>query len=198
MPALTPSSQSVLARATEPGAVFSAADIALVEPLATAVAPVQEADARFIRQSIGSLASALPAQAIGEVGGALKLNTYGTMLAGCDERALAYACRRCLAELDWFPTVKQIQDRLRCYVSPEQHAINVARYIVRNGPREQVHHPVEPMTDDEIRRMSPELRRMGLKGGHLTQEQVDRALAACVEEPPSDSGIVPDKRAIAA
>lgn len=196
MPALTPNTQSVLARATEAGAVFSAADIVLVEPIANAVAPCKPADDRMIRQALSAVRAALPSRANGDGGGALQLKAYQTMLAGCDERALSYACRRCLAELDWFPTVKQIQDRMRCYVSPEQHAINVARYIVRNGEREQIEAPVEPMSDDDIRRMSPEIRRMGLRLGHLTQAQVDRAMEGIDEA--EAAGIVPDKRAIAA
>ncbi len=39
---------------------------------------------------------------------------------------------------------------------------------------------VAPMRDDEIRRMKPEMRSLGLACGALTQEQIDRALA---EEP---------------
>jgi hypothetical protein len=33
------------------------------------------------------------------------------------------------------------------------------------------------MTDEEIRRMSPDMRRFGLSGGWITQEMIDRALA---------------------
>ncbi|WP_066723526.1 hypothetical protein [Sphingomonas pituitosa] len=36
---------------------------------------------------------------------------------------------------------------------------------------------VAPMTDDEIRRMKPEMRGLGLACGALTQDQIDRALA---------------------
>lgn len=41
---------------------------------------------------------------------------------------------------------------------------------------------VAPMSDDEIRRMKPEIRSLGLACGALTQDQVDRALAAEVVE----------------
>lgn len=174
--------RTVLARATEEGATFSVGDIALIEPVARAVAPRKPADERTIRQSVGSLAASMPAQATTEIAGRLKLNAYVSVLAGCDEAALAYACRRCMKELDWFPTVHQIEDRLKAYVSPEQHAINVARYILRNGKREVVEEEAGPVSDAAIRRMSPEIRRMGLGLGHLTQEQIDRALAGGGEE----------------
>lgn len=186
MPCLTPNMRTVLARATERDATFSAAEIALIEPLATAVAPTKPAADRDIRQALGALAAALPAQALDEAGGRLKLATYLTMLRGCDADALAYACRRCLAELDWFPTVRQILDRVRTYVSPEQHAINVARYILANGRREP-ESDVAPMTDDEVRRMSPEMRRLGMACGALTAEQVARATAG-MDEGAADDG----------
>lgn len=178
MPSLTPSVRSVLARATDAGAVFSAGDVALIEPIAKAVAPWKPAEERTIRQSIGALSAALPSQATSDIAGRLKLNAYVSALGGCDEAALAYACRRCLKELDWFPTVHQIEERLKAYVSPEQHAINVARYILRNGKRETVEEPVGPVTDEQVRRMSPEIRRMGLGLGHIPQEQLDRIVAA--------------------
>jgi hypothetical protein len=167
-----------LARATEADAVFSTADLALIEPIAKAVAPHRAADERTIRQSVGALSAAMPAQATNEIAGRLKLNAYVSALGGCDEAALAYACRRCLKELDWFPTVRQIEERLKAYVSPEQHAINVARYILRNGKRETVEEACGPVTDEQVRRMSAELRRMGLGLGYITQEQLDRVTAA--------------------
>ncbi|KTF68668.1 hypothetical protein ACNFJ7_02130 [Sphingomonas sp. HT-1] len=166
-----------MARATEDGATFSASDIAVIEPIAKAVAPSKPADERTIRQSIGTLAASMPAQSTSEVAGRLKLNAYVSALGGCDAAALAYACRRCLKELDWFPTVRQIEERLKAYVSPEQHAINVARYILRNGKREAAEETCGPVTDEQVRRMSTEIRRMGLRLGHIPQEQLDRITA---------------------
>lgn len=175
--------QSVLARATDAATEFTAADIALIEPLARAVAPVTPADRKKVRQSITALAAALPAQATDEVTGRLKLTTYYKMLEGCDEAALAYACRRCLDELDWFPTIHQLKERMARFVSTEQHQINVARYILRNGRRAVVEEPARPLTDAEIRRMGADLRRMGLQLGYLSKDQVDRALAEEVAAP---------------
>ncbi len=37
---------------------------------------------------------------------------------------------------------------------------------------------VGPVTDEQVRRMSPEIRRMGLGLGYITQEQIDRVIAA--------------------
>lgn len=132
---LTQSTRAVLDKAFEPTATFTAAELALIEPVAGAVATVQVAEERVIRQSIGALAAALPAQDVGDAGSKLKLNTYMAMLAGCDERALAHACRRCLDELDWMPTIHQLKERLRNWTSPEAVAISRARAIMRAGRR---------------------------------------------------------------
>ena len=175
MPSLTPSVMTVLARAFEPGAVFSTRDIALIEPVARAVAVPQLADERCVRQSLGGLTAALPSQATDELSGRLKLNTYMTMLAGCDERALAYACRRCLDELDWFPTVHQLKNRMAAWVSPEESAIRRARAIIRTGRRDPGEAP--PITPEQIRAMKPEFRSMGIKHGFITQDDVDAALS---------------------
>jgi len=166
-----------LAKATDATAEFSSTEIALIEPLSRAVAPVSPADRGKVRKAITAVVAALPAQATDEFTGRLKLTTYYKMLEGCDEAALAYACRRCLDELDWFPTIHQLKERMARYVSPEQHQINVARYIVRNGRRKAAEEVCEPWTDEEIRRMSPELRRMGLKLGAITQAQIDKVTA---------------------
>lgn len=180
MPSLTPSVMTVLARAIESSAVFSAQDIALIEPVANAVAVPKPADERFVRQSLGGLSAALPSQATDEISGKLKFNTYKTMLAGYDERALSYACRRCLDELDWFPTVHQLKERMAKWVSPEESAIRRARAIMRTGRRATADAP--PITADQIRAMKPELRDMGLAAGFFTQNQIDEALDA-IEQP---------------
>ncbi|WP_380925445.1 hypothetical protein [Sphingomonas leidyi] len=175
---MTPSIVTVLDRAYAGDAIYSPRDIALIEPIANAVAPVVPAAERTLRQSLGSLAASMPAAATDEISGRLKLNTYMTMLEGCDERALAYACRRCLEELDWFPTIQQLKQRMAMYVSPEQHAINLARHIVRCGRREPPEEgSVEPLSLAEIRRLSPELISLGLKVGAITEEQVAEATA---------------------
>ena len=175
MPSLTPSVMTVLARAFEPNAVFSARDIELIEPIASAVATVQLADERCIRQSLGGLSAALPSQSSDAVAGKLKLATYHTMLAGCDERALAFACRRCLDDLDWMPTVHQLKERMACWVSPEESAIRRARAIIRAGRRE-ISDDAVTITAEQIRAMKPEFVSMGIGAGFITQEQVDAAL----------------------
>jgi hypothetical protein len=182
MPSLTPSVMTVLARAFENGAVFSAHDIALIEPVANAVAIAQPADERFVRQSLGGLTAALPSQSTDEMSGKLKFRTYMTMLDGCDERALAYACRRCLDELDWMPTVHQLKERMAKWVSPEDSAIRRARVIMRTGRREQAEDAPQ-ISADQIRAMKPDLRNMGLAAGFITQDQIDDALAD-IEQPP--------------
>lgn len=158
---LTKSTQAVLDLAFDHTAVFTAAQIAVIEPVAHAVPVVVEADERYIRQSIGSLAAALPSQDQGEFGSKLKSKAYQTMLAGCDERALAYACRRCLDELDWMPTIHQIKERMRDWVSPETVAISRARAILRAGRRA----PEEggsPVDAEQRARVNAFLRTRGL------------------------------------
>ena len=159
---LTPSTIAVLERAFDPTAEFTAADLALIEPVASAVATVQVAGERTIRQSIGALAAALPAQDMGEAAGKLKLNTYMSLLAGCDERALAHACRRCLDELDWMPTIHQLKERLRNWVSPEAVAISQARSILRAGRRAPVEGDVVTLDHEERRRVNAFLRARGM------------------------------------
>ncbi len=159
---LTPSMQTVLDLAFEPTATFTAADIALIEPIAAAVATVSIAEERVIRQSLGALSASLPQQDRGEAGSRLQLNTYMSLLAGCDERALAHACRRCLDELDWFPTIHQLKERMRNWVSPEAAAISRAKAIMRAGRRASDDGEAAPLPDDERERVNAFLRTHGI------------------------------------
>lgn len=154
---LTPSETTVLAKAFDHDATFTAAEIALIEPIAAAVAVAQPADERTIRQSVGALASALPSQDRGDVGGKLQLATYKAALAGCDHRALAYACRRCLDELDWLPTVHQLKERIAHWVSPEEAAISRARMILRAGRRAPEGEDAEPVDAGAVEALTARL-----------------------------------------
>ncbi len=132
-----PNTRAVLDRAFDCTATFTAADIAIAGEVASACLATLPCDDDFVRRSIGALSAAMPAQAASKDAGDIKLRAYQTMLTGQDERAIAYACRRCLAELDWFPTVHQIIERVRDWVSPEQAAVARARAIIRSGRRER-------------------------------------------------------------
>lgn len=159
---LTPNVRAILDRAFDADATFTADEAALVVPVAQAVATVIVSDARTIRQSIGTLDVALPSRDAGEIGSKLRLNAYLTMLAGCDERALAYACRRCLDELDWFPTIRQLKERIRGWVSPEAAAISRARAVMR-APRTPDTGAREPdLSEAEIHRVNAFLRSRGM------------------------------------
>lgn len=162
MPSLTSNVQTVLARAFEADAVFTAREIALIEPVAKAVAVPQPADEKFLRQSLGGLSAALPSQSTDVVSGNLKLRAYMSMLEGCDERALAYACRRCLDELDWMPTVHQIKERMAKWVSPEEAAIRRARAIIRAGRRAPEENDVAAIPPEEVDRVNAFLRTRGI------------------------------------
>lgn len=158
---LTPNVMKVLDRAFDPAAVFTAEEVALVAPIAAAVATVSVAEDKVIRQSIGSLSTVLPTKDMGETGERLRLNVYMTMLAGCDERALLHACRRCLDELDWMPTVHQLKDRIRSWVSPEAVAISKARAVLR-GRRAVAETAAEPLDAAEVERVNAFLTRRGI------------------------------------
>jgi hypothetical protein len=153
--------RAVLERAFDPTAAFTPDEVALVEPIAGAVATVTVADERTVRQSIGSLAAALPSQDAGEAGNRLKLNVYMSMLEGCDERALAYACRRCLDELDWMPTIHQLKERIRAWVSPEAVAISRAKAVLRGRRVVDVEETLPPTIGD-VERVNGFLRRAGV------------------------------------
>ena len=158
---LTPSAQKILDRAFEQDAAFTADEVALVTPIASAVATVRVAEERTIRQSIGALAASLPSQDGGEDANKLKLKTYMTMLAGCDERALAHACRRCLNELDWMPTIHQLKERLQGWISDDAVAIMRARAVLR-APRVPVDADIAPLDPAEIDRVNAFLRSRGM------------------------------------
>ncbi len=180
---LTQSEMTVLARGSDPAETFTESELALIRPIANAVAVRRIAEERTIRQSIGSLAAALPSQAADANAGKLKLATYTSMLADCDERALAAACRRCLDDLDWFPTVHQIKERIAVWVSPETKAIRRAQFILRNASGRSQSKPPLEITAVGIRAMKPEHRAIGIAEGFITQAQVDGALGRS-EQPP--------------
>lgn len=151
----------MLDRAFEPDAAFSADEIALVAPFANAIDLPRPAEERTIRQSLGSLAAALPSQSSDVEAGKLKLATYVSMLAGCDERALAYACRRCLDELDWMPTVHQLKERMAKWIGPEAAAIVRAKAIMRRAPA-AVPDVEAPIAPDQVERVNAFLARSGI------------------------------------
>lgn len=151
MLASNPNTRAVLDRAFDCTATFTASEIALAEQIAAIVPVERPADDDYVRRSIGSLAGALPAAATSNEGGRLKLKTYQAMLVGSDERALAYACRRCLDELDWMPTVHQIKERMAAWVNPDEAARAKARAILRSGRRAIEGPGAEPVGAEDVR-----------------------------------------------
>lgn len=178
---LTQSEMTVLARGSDPAATFTEGELALIRPIAGAIAVRQIAEERTIRQSIGSLSASMPSKNADAQAGKLQLATYISMLSDVDERALASACRSCLDDLDWFPTVHQIKQRIAAWVSPETRAIRRAQFILRNAAgRAHVKPPIE-ITAFGIRAMKTEHRAIGIAEGFITQADVDAALADQVE-----------------
>lgn len=155
--------RAVLDRAFDPAAVFTAAEVALVEPISRAIALPQPADEIRIERSIGSLAAALPSQATDTAAGKLKLRTYVTMLAGCDERALAYACRRCLDELDWMPTIHQLKERMAGWVGEDAAAIVRAKAVMRAARAGPDDAGAQPLDAEQVASVNAFLERKGLR-----------------------------------
>lgn len=157
---LTPSALTVLDRARI-GERFSDDEIRAVVPIAQAKPPaIIPADDRFLRQSFACLASSLPSKSTDELTGKLRLATYMTMLRGYPEGAIMAGCRRCLEDLDWFPTVRQLKERLENYTSPEQRMIDRAKFIVRNPL--VLPEPPKVWTQAEVDQSNATFRKLGI------------------------------------
>lgn len=136
-------------------------------PLANAALPAHiPASDSMIERCLAPL-SIMPSQLTDPIKGSLKLKTYLTMLAGISEGALKSACRKCLDELTFFPSIKEIKDRAAKYVSPEEAKINRARYLLRTAPRIKAEPP--PLTQAEVDALKPDMIALGLKIGALVK-----------------------------
>lgn len=105
-----------------------------------------------VRRNLGPLASALPAQRTDNDTGRLKLAVYATMLDGYPLAALKAACRQCLKELDWFPTPKQLIERIEAWSCPEAVRLSLLKSRVRKFDEAQRHlsAPAKPLTQQDI------------------------------------------------
>lgn len=177
---LTKSAVAVLDRARI-GERFSEEDARQVSEIAKSSVPVIIAEDSDFREMLGGLDSVMPSAATDEVRGGVKWKIYKAMLSGCDKRALAYACRRAIDELQWFPTIKQLKDFMAEFVSEEARLIGRAQFVVREAAYQAAQREPKPMTADDLAAMArTEIGRIGLQSGlasgTITQEQFDAAM----------------------
>jgi hypothetical protein len=120
--------------------------------LSVTLTPPPEINADDIRRNLGPLASALPAQRTDNDTGKLKLAVYITMLSGYPLPALKAACRQVLRELNWFPTPKQLLDRIEAWSDPEAGKLSMIRHRLRRYDEDQarLNAPVKRMTQEDV------------------------------------------------
>lgn len=175
----------VLNRTYRPNHRFSDDELVMLRPIAALqLPPEQPAGKRVLNDRLARLAAVMPRRASGATEGKFAAETYAVMLKQLSEGALQHAVECSLRELHWFPTIKQLLDFAQGYVSRERHAITQARAAIRREAEARAKDAAiaadaaaPPLTDEEIRRMKPDVRALGLKCGALTQEQIDRAFA---------------------
>ena len=76
-----------------------------------ATPPHYPAPPERLTKTILALSAALPKQATDEMRGETMLAVYQRMLGDLTVEELEASAHRCLTELDWFPTIKQVRDR---------------------------------------------------------------------------------------
>lgn len=166
------------------GERFSPDDAREVAQIARAL-PVKIAiEDEDFREMLGGLDTVLPSSATDEIRGGMKWKIYKALLRDfelSDKRALAYACRRAIDELQWFPTIKQLKDFMVEYVSEESRIIGRAQFVVREAAHQAVQAEPRPMTDDDLAAMArTEIGRIGLRSGldsdTITRGQFDAAM----------------------
>lgn len=154
------------------------------------LAPPEPITADDVRRNLGPLASALPAQRTDNDTGRLKLAVYVTMLEGYPLPALKAACRQCLKELDWFPTPKQLIERIEQWRCPEAVRLSLLKSRVRKFDEAQRHlsAPAKPLTQQDIDDLAQSehgkaLIPLGLACGAIIEDEQCRYCPAPHEQP---------------
>lgn len=148
-------------------AVFSASEIEAIRPLAMAKLPTpQPVDEKRLNRCIASM-SHMPHRDSGITGSRLQLAVYIRMLSKYSTEAVNDAVQRCLRELTFFPSVKDLADRCEAYTHPNQYLINRAARIIRTGKRIPKETP--PLSQAEIDRMSPDILAFGVASGAIVK-----------------------------
>ena len=127
-----------------------------------------------IIKNLRYLAAAMPSKSTDDETGKRKLTVYVQALAGFSLEAIKHMARRARDELKWFPVVSECLPLARSYKGPEILRNRVEAALRRHNEAQQGKPEAPPITDEEIRVMSPSMIRMGLAMGEFTQERVDR------------------------
>lgn len=189
--ALTDDAQAVLSLPYD--AKLTEAQANALRPFADVVlAPPPEITPDDVRRNLGPLASALPAQRTDEDTGRLKMAVYQTMIVGYPLPALKAACRQCLRELDWFPTPKQLLDRIEAWSDPEATRLSLIKHRLRRYDEDQERlkalPPPRPLTQEDVDALvnsdhGKSLIPLGLKCGAIIEDGEGRYSPAPHAEP---------------
>lgn len=149
-------------------AELSNEQLALVREIASGpLPPLRMAEPKDVQQHLRVMDAALPRRARDENSGRLMVAAYTRMLSDKPAEALAFLTRTALAELDWFPTVKQCLAILSRFERRDEHTER--KRIARN------------LEERELARRR-ELFFARLAAGELSQERIDQLPRHIVDE----------------
>lgn len=134
-----------------------------LEPLAAMSAPAfTPAPPEKLVGTILALSAALPKQATDELRGETMLAVYKRMLSDLTTVELEKAARKCLEELDWFPTIKQIRERSRGYLNmrwatQEQTLHRQIRNLLQRKPKPENPEDSANVDPDDVKQLVAEM-----------------------------------------
>lgn len=121
-----------------------------------------------------------------EADGELKFRAYRKCLAHLSHPQLWWAVEQAMVRMTFFPTIKELLDIAEGWERRDEatDAHRLAKHLAnREANRRHIAStrkaPAPPLTDEAIAAMSPELRSMGLRLGHLIE--VDGKVVAAPE-----------------
>ncbi|WP_162527163.1 hypothetical protein [Sphingomonas solaris] len=159
--------------------VLNAEDKACAErALATYDAAPRGSTPGRISKFMATLAILYPAAKLTDPEVELRLEAYQIALADIDADVLARAFDAASKTCRFFPSVAEIRECARKVPAPDR-MIDACRLrtLLLSQPAVPIERaPSVPLTGEDIRRMSSEVRRLGLKCGALTQGEIDEAL----------------------
>ena len=153
--------------------------LAEVEALANLPLPaLPNCDSRSFRQALRMMLAALPRRQSDDVSGELFVEAYERQLRHLAKPQIEYLLDQSLSRCRWFPTIAECNEivgewrREDEQVQRRLEAANMARRERYARSTEFAHgerNPSEPLTQDEIDAMSPDMQRIGLACGALVE-----------------------------
>lgn len=146
-------------------------------------------DERHFNQCIRIMSAALPKRAVDDVSGELLLGIYQRQLGAYSNEEISFLTDQATRTRKWFPTIAECIEIIGKWRRDDEALRRKfkARDLVaaEERKREQERLVVPPdaprIPQNEINQMPLEMRQLGLKIGHITQEQFD--IAATKDEP---------------